>query len=151
MVVVAIIGILAAVAIPAFLSYMKKAKTSESMLQLNKLGKNAKSHFSTGTSYPQGTAKVLPGDDGGACTGPGGKFATTDEWSSEPIWVDLGFQIDDPSLFSYHYESGSRTSALATAVGDLDCDKTLVTYTLSLGVADGLPTAIITPPPANTD
>ena len=42
MIVVAIIGILAAVAIPAFLEYMKRAKTTEASLNLNKIGKAAK-------------------------------------------------------------------------------------------------------------
>ena len=42
MIVVAIIGILAAVAIPAFMDYMKKSKKTEASLQLNKIMKNAK-------------------------------------------------------------------------------------------------------------
>ncbi len=42
MIVVAIIGILAAVAIPAFLDYMKRSRTTEASVQLNKIGKNAK-------------------------------------------------------------------------------------------------------------
>ena len=42
MIVVAIIGILAAVAIPAFLEYMKRGKTTEASLNLNKIGKAAK-------------------------------------------------------------------------------------------------------------
>ena len=39
MIVVAIIGILAAVAIPAFMDYMKKGKKTEASLQLNDIGK----------------------------------------------------------------------------------------------------------------
>ena len=42
MIVVAIIGILAAVAIPAFMDYMKKSKKTEASLQLNKIAKNSK-------------------------------------------------------------------------------------------------------------
>ena len=41
MIVVAIIGILAAVAIPAFLDYMKKSKRSEAELNLNSSEKGA--------------------------------------------------------------------------------------------------------------
>jgi prepilin-type N-terminal cleavage/methylation domain-containing protein len=47
MIVVAIIGILAAVAIPAFMDYMKKGKQSEAQLQLNKIMKNQKAAFNT--------------------------------------------------------------------------------------------------------
>ena len=46
MIVVAIIGILAAVAIPAFMDYMKKSKKTEAALQLNKIGKNNKTYSS---------------------------------------------------------------------------------------------------------
>ena len=42
MIVVVIIGILAAIAIPIFSGQMKKSKQSEAALQLNMLGKNAK-------------------------------------------------------------------------------------------------------------
>ena len=45
MVVVAIIGILAAIAIPSFMDYMKRSKKVEATLQLNKIGKAAKVAF----------------------------------------------------------------------------------------------------------
>ena len=152
MIVVVIIGILAAVAIPAFVGHMRKAKTSEAMLQLNKVGKNAKSQYSVTTRFPQGTAAVLPGADGTACAAPGGRFAAMGSaWSADPVWEELGFQIDDPSLFSYHYASATPTTGQALAVGDLDCDGTTIAYTLDLSVADGVPVAIITPPAANAD
>ena len=51
MIVVAIIGILAAVAIPAFMDYMKRARTSEASLGLNKIGKNAKRAYGDNSSY----------------------------------------------------------------------------------------------------
>ena len=56
MIVVAIIGILAAVAIPAFMDYMKRSKKTEAALQLNKIGKNAKRVYSESSSYVVGTA-----------------------------------------------------------------------------------------------
>ena len=67
MIVVAIIGILATVAIPAFMDYMKKSKKTEAALQLNKIGKNDKVFFSTnayfvtdsGAAMPSGTPRAL--------------------------------------------------------------------------------------------
>src|SRR4051812_37638474 len=117
MIVVAIIGILAAVAIPAFMDYMKKSKKTEASLQLNKILKNAKTAFITDATYPQGTAGVLPGADGGACGQAGppkGKFPVV-SWTGDAVWKALDFQIDEPNLFSYHYTSAAATSAQATA------------------------------------
>ena len=151
MIVVAIIGILAAVAIPAFSRYARKAKNSEAMLQLNRLGKGAKSYHNAQTTFPQGTAAVLPGANGGACTGPGKKFAVASTWAADPSWVSLGFQIDEPNLFTYHYTSADSMTATALAVGDIDCDGAMITYTLDLRTRDGNPTAVITAPPPNAD
>ena len=60
MIVVAIIGILAAVAIPAFMDYMKKSKKTEASLQLNKVAKNSKVYFVTNAKFVQGGATPLP-------------------------------------------------------------------------------------------
>ena len=51
MIVVAIIGILAAVAIPAFMDYMKKSKKTEASLQLNKIAKNSKVLYNTQAAF----------------------------------------------------------------------------------------------------
>jgi prepilin-type N-terminal cleavage/methylation domain-containing protein len=151
MIVVAIIGILAAVAIPAFMANSRKAKTSEALLQLNRLGKGAKSHRHTQNTFPQGTAAPLPGVDGGACTGPGNKLAVDSTWSDDTTWIALGFQIDEPNLFTYHYTSTDMNLATALAVGDLDCDGTLLTYTLDLATRDGVPTSVLIEPPQSAD
>jgi type IV pilus assembly protein PilA len=148
MIVVAIIGILAAVAIPAFMDYMKKSKKTEAALQLNKIGKNDKTYFITNAMFVT-TAGATNPTGGTACTGPNGHYATVN-WSALPGWKDLDFQIDEPSLFAYTY-SGAQTSATALAVGDLDCDGTFITYTLSLSSPNGNPAAALTEPPPNSD
>jgi len=152
MIVVAIIGILAAVAIPAFMDYMKKSKKTEASLQLNKLAKNSKTYFITSANFVTVDGGELPGAAGTNCdttTNPGGKFATVD-WSTEAGWKDLDFQIDEPNLFAYTYTSGA-TLATAVAVGDLDCDTVLITYTLDLTSINGNAAASITEPPPNSD
>lgn len=151
MVVVAIIGILAAIAIPMFSGAARKAKASEAALQLNRLAKGAKSWHNANSGYPQGVAAPMPGTDGGACTRPGRKFAVDSAWAADGAWVSLGFQIDEPNMFTYHYSSTDPKLATATAVGDLDCDGKLITYTLALATADGNPTAILTEPPQAAD
>jgi len=150
MIVVVIIGILAAIAIPNFVSYMHKTKANEAMLQLNALAKRAKTYYQTNTEFPQGSAAVLPGPDGGVCATAARKFPRV-SWTSDPMWTALDFQIDDEALFSYHYDSTDKTHAKALAVGDLDCDKKLITYTLDLTVPAGEPAFEIISPPANSD
>ena len=149
MIVVAIIGILAAVAIPAFMDYMKKSKKTEASLQLNKLAKNAKVEFNTMSSFPTTNGATLPGANGAACSSATKKMPVV-SWTGDATWKQLDFQIDEPALFSYTY-TGGATTAQAVAVGDLDCDTTLITYTLGLTAPNGNATAIITEPPPNTD
>ncbi|MDD5305866.1 MAG: prepilin-type N-terminal cleavage/methylation domain-containing protein, partial [Deltaproteobacteria bacterium] len=45
MIVVAILGILAAVAIPAFINYMKRSKTSEASINIKAIFEGAVSYF----------------------------------------------------------------------------------------------------------
>ena len=47
MIVVAILGILAAVAIPAFLKYIKRSKTTEATMNIRKMYDSSVSYFST--------------------------------------------------------------------------------------------------------
>ena len=150
MVVVIIIGVLAAIAIPIFTGHMAHAKSSEAMLQLNKMAVDAKTYYFANTKYPQGTAGVLPGADGTACAQTNHKFPVTTAWNADPIWSALGFEVDEPNLFSYHFTSGSPTQAQALAVGDLDCDTVKLTYILNLN-AQQEPAATYVEPPASAD
>jgi prepilin-type N-terminal cleavage/methylation domain-containing protein len=149
MIVVAIIGILAAVAIPAFMDYMKKSKKTEASLQLNKIGKNNKTYYITNAQFVTDSGAILPGAAGAACSGTNGKFATVD-WSSQAGWKDLDFQIDEPNLFSYVY-TGDKTAPKAEAIGDLDCDGKFITYTLNMTSLNGNAAATLTEPPPNSD
>ena len=142
MIVVAIIGILAAVAIPAFMDYMKKSKKTEASLQLNKIAKNSKAYFITNARYSTIDAAKEPG------TTPCGN-KVQGSWGAAG-WMELDFQVDEPGLFSYEY-TGGTSSATAFAYGDLDCDGTEVTYTLTLLSPAGNPSATIVEPPPNTD
>lgn len=153
MIVVAIIGILAAVAIPAFMDYMKKGKSSEAELQLDKIEKNAKTAYVENASYPTVTPALTPAQNcctqnaGGKkkCAVAGGDWAVAD-------WQALDFQLDEPFYFQYQYTGvAAGTSYTATAVGDLDCDTTTITYSLAGTVTSGNPSSALTKPAPNTD
>jgi prepilin-type N-terminal cleavage/methylation domain-containing protein len=153
MIVVAIIGILAAVAIPAFMDYMKRSKKTEAALQLNKIGKNAKRAYSEASSYVVGSALQLPAKPGagGCCGGPNNHCtANPTGFAADTTWKALDFQIDEASLFYYDY-TGTATGFTAKATGDLDCDNTEIVYTLTGTATNGNPAVLLTEPPPNSD
>jgi type IV pilus assembly protein PilA len=153
MIVVAIIGILAAVAIPAFMDYMKRSKKTEAALQLNKIGKNAKRVYSESSSYVVGSAGPTPAKPGGGgcCGGPNNHcVAVPATFAADATWKALDFQIDEDSLFYYNY-TGTATAFTALATGDLDCDNTEIVYTLAGTATAGNPAVVLTEPAVNAD
>jgi type IV pilus assembly protein PilA len=159
MIVVAIIGILAAVAIPAFMDYVRRSKRSEASLQLNKIGKNAKRAYMETSKYVTGfapTAPLPPNGIGGCCGGLGASGDNPNHCEPDPVgfshavWMALDFRIDEDSLFSYDY-NGTATAYTAMATGDLDCDGDQITYFLNGTAINGEPAYTLTEPPASAD
>ncbi|HEY4058741.1 MAG TPA: hypothetical protein VGM39_19140 [Kofleriaceae bacterium] len=147
MMMTSVVGIMAAVAVPAFMDYMKKSKKTESALQLNKIGKNLKVYYITNASFPVGDTTLSPAES--CCMGPNHKCFDPSAWTQK-AWQDLDFQIDEPHLFQYRYHSDGKT-AIAEAVGDLDCDGVSITYRLDATADAGNPNITITEPPPNSD
>jgi prepilin-type N-terminal cleavage/methylation domain-containing protein len=154
MIVVAIIGILAAVAIPAFMDYMKRSKKTEAALQLNKIGKNAKRAYSESSAYVTGVAAELPSKPGpgGCCGGTTNNHcvAVPNLFAADATWKQLDFQIDEPTLFYYDY-TGAATTFQAKATGDLDCDGVEISYLLDGTAVNGNPAVVLTEPAVNAD
>ena len=149
--IVPVIGILAAVAIPAFMDYTKRSKKTEAALQLNKIGKSAKRAYAETGKYPVGTAPLTPADP--CCGQPNNHCAAVPSlYAANPVWRALDFQIDEPTLFQYSYRgSADGQSFEAKAVGDLDCDGVFITYELAGTVSSGNPAVTLTEPPPNSD
>jgi prepilin-type N-terminal cleavage/methylation domain-containing protein len=152
MIVVAIIGILAAVAIPMFLDSMKKAKYSEAKIQLDKIGKSTKESYSTQAKFPGITTGVTPAAS--CCAGANQHCAVVaTDWQTAN-WQALDFEMTEPFLFQYDYTGsgvGSASVFTAHAIGDIDCDTTFITYTLAGVATGGNPALTLTDPPPNTD
>ena len=139
MIVVAIIGILAAVAIPAFLEYMKRAKTTEASLNLNKIGKAAKRVKGEIGTYPVANGAMLPhasgtccGDSGGTATVNNKCTPTPNAFAADPGWAQLEFSVDEASQYNYLYtpDGGPGSAFTAYASGDTDCDSGMATFTM---------------------
>ncbi len=142
MIVVAIIGILAAVAIPAFMKYIRRAKTVEATMNVRKLFDSSVAYFEADHAALDGSAlaKQFPaavgvtpaGGPTGACCGKvGDKCVPAPTNFTADTWGALNFSVDDPFYFAYEYKStGVETAAnfQAFAYGDLDCDNILSTY-----------------------
>ena len=146
MIVVAIIGILAAVAIPKFLEYMNKSKATEAEVNLNAIEKAASAHYQENAEYPQTDAVATPA---ASCCGQAGRRCAVDPalWNGVAGWDALGFSIDKPFRFQYAYDAQGQQLFEATATGDLDCDATdFSLYTLRGEIVDGSETYGLTKP-----
>src|SRR5947208_813313 len=118
MIVVAIIGILAAVAIPAFLDYMKRSKATEASEQLNAIGKLQKRSYGDNSSFTVGNAAFLPagantttgccGLKGGNPQRPGTSVnnkcpGDPAGFQADPQWVGMGFSVGEEASYGYSY------------------------------------------------
>ena len=140
MIVVAIIGILAAIAVPAFSRYIKKARTSEAAGHLNKEWAGSLSYYDTDHAGSWGAvlSKQFPGPSGAwasttecACQAGQRCMAGNPIWGTDPVWKALNFSVPDAHHFMPGYSgAGSGTDAQFTAYskGDLDCDGTLAEF-----------------------
>ena len=136
MIVVAIIGILAAVAIPAFMKYIRRSKTTEPLMNLRKLYDSSVTYYETehatvaGQILPRQFPTSIawtPNGPGICCAAAGQKCNPSvyaAQWSV-PAWTALNFSVDDPFYYSYQYDAAGVDAAAvftASASGDLNCD-----------------------------
>lgn len=129
-------GVLAAVAIPAFMRNARKAKTVEATVMVKRLYDGARAYYEEGAGkrFPGPSAAATPA--GTCCGHPGDKCPPDPSlWAREP-WTSLKFSMDDPHYYRYEYEvAGDGKSFTARALGDLDCDGEYSTFELVGSVA----------------
>jgi hypothetical protein len=133
---VAGVGIMAAVAIPAFMKYTKRAKSSEGRMNLRIMSDGARAYYDTEHANKMG--EILPRqfpDSAGPTPAavPCGKIKgpmpnPPNMWGA-PGWQALNFQPSGSVRYQYQFISDSK-SFTARAHGDLDCDGELSTFEL---------------------
>ncbi|MEI8259426.1 MAG: prepilin-type N-terminal cleavage/methylation domain-containing protein [Deltaproteobacteria bacterium] len=143
MIVVAILGILASVAIPSFVKYMRRAKTTEAVDKLAYLYRMSSAYFTSergARAYNAGSimdAQFPANQALTPVTVPSGvrmQDAPT-TWDTAS-WNALSFSIADSHYYSYQYDSsgtGTTSSFTARAVGNLDGDAVFSTFERSGG------------------
>lgn len=153
MIVVSIIGILAAIAIPSFLKFVRQSKTSEAPINIKAISEGAVSWFDTPQfqatngnpmrkHFPHdgNSSQVLNGpttlrrpSEAPCVKGRPQYKVDSKQWEAFP-WKRLKFGINRPHYYQYQYTYNNSDvkspSFTVAAHADLDCDTTVSTYTL---------------------
>jgi prepilin-type N-terminal cleavage/methylation domain-containing protein len=143
MIVVAIAGVLASVATPAFMRYVRKAKTTEAVLNVRRMYEGGRAYIleeSAGRGLMAPVARQFPESaaitPAATCCDPssGDKcLPDAEDWQTS-TWQALRFAMEDPHYFRYEFAStgsanpGSSSRFTARAQGDLDCDGAASTF-----------------------
>ncbi len=131
MIVVVIVGALAAIAIPSFVSYVYRSRTTEATTFLGEIRQRQESYRAEFGTYAAVGATLTPDEDPGRAARA---------WVGPAEWVQLGARPDGQVRFSYRGTSGAPSTQpeiggtnvgaanypdfwfVAQAVGDLDGD-----------------------------
>jgi type IV pilus assembly protein PilA len=152
MIVVAIIGVLAALAIPAFVSYSRRTKTAEVGGNLRALFQGASAYYAEerwgtrgttagGSTSASSGCTVVPAQVTGPAGFPGNAKVAID-WSTQPrSFADLGFTVADPIYYQYEIAGGGEECGHAAgsdlyslqAHGDLDGDGEMSLFEIQVG------------------
>lgn len=140
MIVVAIIGILATVAIPAFMRAIRRSKTSEALLNLRRIYDGAVTSFQSeqvtragaweNAKFPD-SAPPSPPVDSCCAQNNNGRCAANNDAFDHLTWHALQFSVDDPHFYWYGFDSdgeGVTAHFTARAQGNLNCDDTYSTF-----------------------
>jgi type IV pilus assembly protein PilA len=159
MIVVAIIGVLAALAVYGVRRYIVSSKTAEARNNIGRMAKDAAAAFNReimdGTLLDPRTATDVSSRLCAAATSPvpasaddikGRKYQSSpDEWqdgTSAQGWRCLKFSLETPQYFQYDYaatlaDDGVDSTFSAIAHGNLDADDDLSTFQLDGKVIKG--------------
>ncbi len=138
---VAALGVVAAIAIPAYQRYLRKSKAVEADIQLGRLIEGIRMLRLVNT---KGKTTLHPTEwtpRTGCCGQAKNRCAPDPKAWAGPPWSLLGFAIDEPHWFQYRVQvdsSGNTPRYSVEARADLDCDGKFSSYKRTIG-PDGTP------------
>jgi type IV pilus assembly protein PilA len=157
MIVVAIIGVLAALAIYGVRKYIANAKTAEARMALGRIAKDASAAYNRESMQPTvlgvGTAAAI---SNGLCAAAGNTVPTAgiasvaaqkyqsapSEWATgdgKTGWACLKFSLQDPQYYMYSYTIPTAgVEFLATANGNLNGDSVISTFSMTGKIQSGV-------------
>jgi prepilin-type N-terminal cleavage/methylation domain-containing protein len=122
MIAVAIIGILAAVALPTFTEFLSKSRKVEAKLTIDKITKNIRVYSLTKRAFPPSASTMPPV---AACAGGTDKAPAASQAAWEAAgWKALEFHIDEPTYYQYEWSQTAPLQGFVKATADFDCDGT---------------------------
>jgi prepilin-type N-terminal cleavage/methylation domain-containing protein len=152
MVVVSILGVLAAIAVPSFMAYMHRARTTEAVQNLNTLYGAAAALYVWERADRGVTATVVT-----SCVAeptprtPAAPMRDKQPFVATGGFLQLGFKVADLIYYGYGFQSVGAPATLTCfpggrgnnpdlytffANGDLDGDGTLSTFELAVGSSE---------------
>ena len=129
MIVVAIIAILAAIAIPSFMRFAMKSKTSEATGNLSAIRTAEEGYKAENDLYY--VCVQSPAIDATDLVTSAVKLWVDEGTPGEDAFEDIGFAADGNVRYHYEVPTASATGYVATATGDLDDDNLDAIYTLT--------------------
>jgi type IV pilus assembly protein PilA len=139
MIIIAILGMLVALAMPAFQKYIRRSKVSEAIQGVRRIFDSSVSYYADEHADRTGVivARQFPASTGptpssSCCTFPTWKCPNDSlPFEDDASWSMLNFIIADAHWFVYTYESaGSDDTSqfTARANGDLNCNGVMSTF-----------------------
>ena len=140
---ICVVGVLAAIAIPAFTGYLARSKTSEATHQLGSIASAAQSYYEQEHPSPSGVLTHCVVDSARSSNEPSSLKSIVSDWPAS--FVALGVTPPDPLYYQYEivsvggcgHDSSVPSLYSFRAHGDLDGDGTRSLFELAAGDQGG--------------